>query len=137
MDDHSKRSSSSLSNDQHGMQLDFYHNNNNNNKINIYNQRSYSLNNSNTFNHNNNNINNNNNNNEIAYEYKLKRSKTTTTGISPSNMLMCFNDPEFKRKSRVASYRALTFEGKVKGSFRKSFKRVKNFFIHGWMVVSN
>ncbi|KAK9699732.1 hypothetical protein RND81_08G192300 [Saponaria officinalis] len=121
-DDHAKRSSSS----SNGMQLDLYRGNN-------YDRRSYSLNSSYFQNHNNNNIY---DNNQIAYEfdYKLKRSKTTCGFTQKMSFL---DDPEFKRKKRVASYRALTVEGKVKGSFRKSFKRLKNLFIHGWMVVTN
>ncbi|CAN6803205.1 unnamed protein product [Brassica oleracea] len=37
-----------------------------------------------------------------------------------------FVDPDIKRKKRVVSYRAYTVEGKLKGSFRKSFKWVKD-----------
>ncbi|XP_074304855.1 uncharacterized protein LOC141639690 [Silene latifolia] len=134
MDDHGKRSSSSTTSyGQNGMQLDLYRGANNNNNR-SYDLRSYSLNSSYYphQNHNNSNIYDNNN-NQIAYEfdYKLKRSKTT----SPN--MWCFSDPEFKRKKRVASYRALTVEGKVKGSLRKSFKWVKDRLLHGWMVVTN
>ncbi|KAG8375691.1 hypothetical protein BUALT_Bualt10G0126700 [Buddleja alternifolia] len=39
-----------------------------------------------------------------------------------------FNDPEFQRKRRVASYKAYSVEGKVKGSFRKSFRWLKHRF---------
>ncbi|XP_010548664.1 PREDICTED: uncharacterized protein LOC104820019 [Tarenaya hassleriana] len=35
-------------------------------------------------------------------------------------------DPDLRRKKRVASYRAYTVEGKLKGSFRKSFKWIKD-----------
>ncbi|XP_058206590.1 uncharacterized protein LOC131320057 [Rhododendron vialii] len=44
-------------------------------------------------------------------------------------------DPELQRKKRVASYKAYTVEGKVKGSIRKSFRWIKdtcNLMVHGW-----
>ncbi|KAL3632936.1 hypothetical protein CASFOL_025920 [Castilleja foliolosa] len=34
-------------------------------------------------------------------------------------------DPELQRKKRVASYKAYSMEGKMKGSMKKSFKWVK------------
>ncbi|KAL1216018.1 hypothetical protein V5N11_011340 [Cardamine amara subsp. amara] len=34
-------------------------------------------------------------------------------------------DPELQRKKRVASYKMYSVEGKVKGSFRKSFRWLK------------
>ncbi|EOA31730.1 hypothetical protein CARUB_v10014938mg [Capsella rubella] len=37
-----------------------------------------------------------------------------------------FVDPDLQRKKRVVSYRAYTVEGKLKGSFRKSFKWIKD-----------
>ncbi|CAH9143375.1 unnamed protein product [Cuscuta epithymum] len=36
-----------------------------------------------------------------------------------------FGDPELQRKKRVASYKAYTVEGKLKGSLRKSFRWIK------------
>ncbi|KAJ3684722.1 hypothetical protein LUZ61_013886 [Rhynchospora tenuis] len=45
------------------------------------------------------------------------------------------NDPEFQRKKRVAQYKAFTVEGKVKGSFRKSFRWLKDRYhqlVYGW-----
>ncbi|CAH9103963.1 unnamed protein product [Cuscuta europaea] len=36
-----------------------------------------------------------------------------------------FGDPELLRKKRVASYKAYTVEGKLKGSLRKSFRWIK------------
>ncbi|KAF4369434.1 hypothetical protein F8388_001856 [Cannabis sativa] len=35
------------------------------------------------------------------------------------------NDPELQRKKRVVGYKAYVVEGKMKGSFRKSFKWIK------------
>ncbi|CAA3020709.1 Hypothetical predicted protein [Olea europaea subsp. europaea] len=46
-----------------------------------------------------------------------------------------FNDPELQRKKRIASYRAYSMEGKMKGSFKKSFSWIKetcNHVVHGW-----
>ncbi|KVH93971.1 Protein of unknown function DUF3511 [Cynara cardunculus var. scolymus] len=36
------------------------------------------------------------------------------------------NDPELQRKKRIASYKAYSVEGKVKGSIKKSFRWVKD-----------
>ncbi|KAH0969838.1 hypothetical protein GBA52_028434 [Prunus armeniaca] len=35
-------------------------------------------------------------------------------------------DPELQRKKRVASYKMYSVEGKMKGSFRKSFRWLKD-----------
>ncbi|KAE8780985.1 DUF3511 domain protein [Hordeum vulgare] len=46
----------------------------------------------------------------------------------------CFSDPEVKRRRRVASYKAYSVEGKVKASFRRGFRWIKDKctgFIHG------
>lgn len=46
-----------------------------------------------------------------------------------------FNDPEFQRKKRVASYKVYSVEGKVKGSFKKSFRWFKYKYtqvVYGW-----
>lgn len=45
------------------------------------------------------------------------------------------NDPELQRKKRVAGYKAYSVEGKVKGSFRKSFRWIKDRYtevVYGW-----
>ncbi|PSR91329.1 Serine/threonine-protein kinase [Actinidia chinensis var. chinensis] len=62
-------------------------------------------------------------------DLKLKKGKST---VGPS---WGFTDPEFQRKKRVASYKAYSVEGKVKRSFRKSFKWIKdryNQVVYGW-----
>ncbi|CAN0906838.1 hypothetical protein LINGRAHAP2_LOCUS24471 [Linum grandiflorum] len=44
-------------------------------------------------------------------------------------------DPELQRKKRVVSYKAYSVEGKMKGSFRKSFRWIKdtcNQVVYGW-----
>ncbi|CAI9755724.1 unnamed protein product [Fraxinus pennsylvanica] len=56
-------------------------------------------------------------------DWKLKKGKSTSRSTSKS---WAFNDPEFQRKKRVASYKAYTVEGKVKGSLRKSFRWLKD-----------
>lgn len=43
----------------------------------------------------------------------------TTKGFAPSN------DPEIKRKKRIAAYNMFTTEGKVKATVRESFKWIK------------
>jgi hypothetical protein len=37
-----------------------------------------------------------------------------------------FNDPEVKRKKRIAKYKVYTVEGKVKASLRKGLRWIKN-----------
>lgn len=65
-------------------------------------------------------------------ESKFKKGKSTNGAVSKS---WSFNDPELQRKKRVASYKVYTVEGKVKGSFRKTFRWLKNTCtraVHGW-----
>lgn len=62
---------------------------------------------------------------------KLKKGKSTGGSASKS---WRFSDPEVQRKKRVASYKTYSVEAKVKGSFRKSFRWIKdrcNLLIHG------
>ncbi|MBA0604051.1 hypothetical protein Godav_016742, partial [Gossypium davidsonii] len=53
---------------------------------------------------------------------KFKKSKSSNGSCSKSWNL---NDPELRRKKRVASYRVYSVEGKVKGSLKKSFRWLK------------
>lgn len=65
---------------------------------------------------------------------ELKKGKSTNNGSSISKS-WSMNDPEFQRKRRVASYKAYSVEGKMKGSFRKSFRWIKDRYyqmVHGW-----
>ncbi|KAF9680443.1 hypothetical protein SADUNF_Sadunf06G0121700 [Salix dunnii] len=55
-------------------------------------------------------------------DVKFKRGKSTNGSTSKR---WSFNDPEFQRKKRVASYKVYAVEGKVKGSFKKSFRWIK------------
>ncbi|XP_044497561.1 uncharacterized protein LOC123219621 [Mangifera indica] len=59
-------------------------------------------------------------------EIKMKKSKSTFG--SSSSRSWSFSDPELQRKKRVASYKVYTVEGKLKGSFRKSLKWIKNTY---------
>ncbi|XP_047329031.1 uncharacterized protein LOC124932446 [Impatiens glandulifera] len=60
-------------------------------------------------------------------DIKLKKGKSTneTSSSSSSSSSWGFGDPEFQRKKRVASYKTYAVEGKIKGSFRKSFRWLK------------
>ncbi|XP_051132197.1 uncharacterized protein LOC127252172 [Andrographis paniculata] len=55
-------------------------------------------------------------------QWKFKKGKSTNGVVSKS---WSFNDPELQRRKRVASYKAYTVEGKVKGSIKKSFRWIK------------
>ncbi|CAN4100083.1 unnamed protein product [Withania somnifera] len=73
------------------------------------------------------------NNNEYK-EVKIKRSKSKVMSSS-SLKNWSFNDPEMQRKKRVVGYKAYGVEGKMKGSFRKSIKWIKNtcnHVVHGF-----
>lgn len=57
-----------------------------------------------------------------AEQWKFKKGKSTSGAVSKS---WSFSDPEVQRKKRVATYKAYTVEGKVKGSFKKSIRWIK------------
>lgn len=61
-------------------------------------------------------------------DLKLKKGKSKSS-ISKSWSLA---DPELQRKKRVANYKMYSVEGKVKGSFSKSFKWLKDRY---WQMV--
>ncbi|CAL5401621.1 unnamed protein product [Camellia sinensis] len=70
---------------------------------------------------------------EVPTEVKFKKVKSTNGSTSSKSWSL--NDPELQRKKRVASYKAYSVEGMVKGSFRKSFRWLKdryNLMVHGW-----
>ncbi|KAL6216814.1 hypothetical protein ACLB2K_010032 [Fragaria x ananassa] len=58
----------------------------------------------------------------------LKKGKAATVSRSKSSS-WALSDPELQRKKRVASYKMYAVEGKMKGSFRKSFRWLKGSFI--------
>ncbi|KAL8242809.1 hypothetical protein R6Q59_013111 [Mikania micrantha] len=60
-------------------------------------------------------------------DFKLKKGKSTNGSATKS---WSFGDPEFQRKKRVAGYKVYSAEGKLKGSFRKSFRWIKDKYIH-------
>ncbi|KAJ4959268.1 hypothetical protein NE237_026379 [Protea cynaroides] len=69
---------------------------------------------------------------QMDKEVKFKKSKSSSVGSSKG---WTFNDPELKRKKRVAGYKVYAVEGKMKGSFRKSFKWLKDRYsqvVYGW-----
>jgi hypothetical protein len=59
---------------------------------------------------------------------EMKRSKSKRRWLALA-------DPDMERKRRVAAYKAYGVEGKMKGSFRKSFKWIKDRYlnlVYGW-----
>ncbi|KAF4356244.1 hypothetical protein G4B88_002856 [Cannabis sativa] len=54
-----------------------------------------------------------------ANEAKIKKVKS---GVGSTSKSWSLNDPELQRKKRVAGYKAYVVEGKMKGSFQKSFR---------------
>lgn len=44
----------------------------------------------------------------------------------PASKLWGFNDPETRRKKRIARYKAYAVEGKVKSSLREGLRWIKN-----------
>lgn len=76
---------------------------------------------------------NNYNNKDLKMMKKGKSMSSRATSISKSWSFA--TDPEIQRKKRVASYKMYSVEGKVKGSFRKSFRWVKDRYcqvVYGW-----
>ncbi|RDX91517.1 hypothetical protein CR513_26489, partial [Mucuna pruriens] len=64
-------------------------------------------------------------------DLKMNKGKSMSrTSISKS---WSFADPEFQRKKRVATYKMYSVEGKVKGSFRKSFRWLKDRY---WRMIN-
>ncbi|OVA08411.1 Protein of unknown function DUF3511 [Macleaya cordata] len=64
-------------------------------------------------------------------DIKFKKAKSSGS----SSKIWCFNDPELQRKKRVASYKVYSVEGKMKGTFRKSFRWIKERYtkvVYGW-----
>ncbi|KAM7277036.1 hypothetical protein ACFE04_018902 [Oxalis oulophora] len=61
---------------------------------------------------------------------KIKKGQTSSSSKS-----WRLDDPEFQRKKRVASYKMYSVEGKVKGTFRRSFRWLKDRYtkvVYGW-----
>lgn len=71
------------------------------------------------------------NNQRGSKDMKLRKGKSTSGSCSKS---WSFSDPEFQRRKRVASYKMYSVEGKVKGTFRKSLRWIKDRYtqvVHG------
>ncbi|MBA0612673.1 hypothetical protein Godav_013251 [Gossypium davidsonii] len=63
------------------------------------------------------------------FEFENRSSSYNFNGpCSKSNGFAASNDPELKRKKRIASYNVFTMEGKLKSSVRNSFKWIKSKF---------
>ena len=74
-------------------------------------------------------------NSQLQYDFDYDseiRAKSGSGSSSCSSNFWYFRDPEFKRKKRVASYKAIAIEGKVKGSFRKSFNWLRVRLLRRW-----
>ncbi|KAJ8755758.1 hypothetical protein K2173_024302 [Erythroxylum novogranatense] len=70
--------------------------------------------------------------NKLNNEVTIKKRKSN---FGLSSKRWSFNDPEFQRRKRVASYKVYAMEGKMKGSFRKSFRWIKETYskvVYGW-----
>uniref|UniRef100_A0A7N0VDB5 Uncharacterized protein n=1 Tax=Kalanchoe fedtschenkoi TaxID=63787 RepID=A0A7N0VDB5_KALFE len=66
-------------------------------------------------------------------DFSLEMTKGKPASSSAKNW--GFGDPEFQRKKRVASYKVYAVEGRVKGSFRHSFRWLKDKYtkvVYGW-----
>ncbi|KAJ0810259.1 hypothetical protein HanPI659440_Chr01g0025051 [Helianthus annuus] len=63
----------------------------------------------------------------VANDLKLKKGKLVN-GLATKQW--SFSDPEFQRKKRVAEYKVYSVEGKLIGSFRKSFRWIKDKYNH-------
>ncbi|KAK1289889.1 hypothetical protein QJS10_CPB18g00839 [Acorus calamus] len=63
------------------------------------------------------------------------KSKGKKGSSSSSKGGWSLSDPELQRKKRVAGYKVYDVEGKMKGSFRKSFRWLKDRYsqvVYGW-----
>lgn len=75
---------------------------------------------------------------QMPKDVKFKKGKENGGSSSSSSAYSknwSFNDPELQRKKRVASYKVYAVEGKMKGSFRKSFRWIKDRYtnmLYGW-----
>ncbi|KAJ4701040.1 DUF3511 domain protein [Melia azedarach] len=61
-------------------------------------------------------------------DHHRSNSYTFNGPNSKGNGFASSNDPELKRKKRIASYNVFTVENKLKSSVRNSFKWFKNKF---------
>lgn len=67
-----------------------------------------------------------------AYPVQLTRA---SHGVKKGKKWGKLGNPEVKRKKRVVKYKVYAMEGKVKASFRKGLRWIKNkvsSFVHGY-----
>ncbi|KAK9003102.1 hypothetical protein V6N11_060670 [Hibiscus sabdariffa] len=63
------------------------------------------------------------------FDFENRSSSYNFNGpCNKSNGFTASNDPELKRKKRIASYNVFAMEGKLKSSVRNSFKWIKSKF---------
>ncbi|KAJ0766422.1 hypothetical protein HanPI659440_Chr03g0093961 [Helianthus annuus] len=65
---------------------------------------------------------------QAQMDHNIPKYKSKSTNGSTSKS-WSFSDPELQRKKRVASYKAYTMEGKVKGSIKKSLRWVTDKYL--------
>ncbi|XP_047319600.1 uncharacterized protein LOC124923678 [Impatiens glandulifera] len=63
--------------------------------------------------------------NSNRHDQFVKKLGKNRNGSSSSKSWGLLGDPELQRKKRVASYKAYSVEGKVKGSIRNTFRWLK------------
>ncbi|OVA02570.1 Helicase [Macleaya cordata] len=61
-----------------------------------------------------------------ASNNKVGSKSKSSSSSSSASMSWSFNDPEMKRRKRVVKYKAYAVEGKVKASFGKGFRWIRN-----------
>ncbi|GLT90176.1 hypothetical protein SLE2022_081220 [Rubroshorea leprosula] len=57
--------------------------------------------------------------------FPVKKRAVKARKSSPHSIKSWWNDPEMKRKRRVARYKIYTLEGKIKGSIKKASRWIK------------
>ncbi|KAK1311890.1 hypothetical protein QJS10_CPA07g00984 [Acorus calamus] len=63
---------------------------------------------------------------QMPRDLKFSSNSKSKKGSSSSKGGWSLSDPELQRKKRVAGYKVYGVEGKMKGSFRKSFRWLKD-----------
>ncbi|KAL7172051.1 hypothetical protein ACSBR2_031697 [Camellia fascicularis] len=62
-------------------------------------------------------------------------SQSSASAAAPASKPWGFNDPEMKRRKRIAKYKVYTIEGRVKASIRNGLRWIKNKcseIVHGF-----
>ncbi|KAJ3671173.1 hypothetical protein LUZ60_008599 [Juncus effusus] len=69
------------------------------------------------------------------YHYEFTRSAQGDLESKKGKSPWRVSDPDFQRKRRVASYKAIGYQSKFKGSMKKGFKWLKKRYmqvVYGW-----